>query len=125
MNFIYESLNSSTLGGCSNTICGSTNSSIIGGQSLTLTNKSNTILVPNLIVDQNISFNNVSGRATVSGNSTTVNTSYVKSTSVILVTPIAGAVDAWYVDNIVDGVSFDIVALSTGGNGDISWLIIN
>lgn len=125
LNFIYESLNSSTLGGCSNTICGSTNSSIIGGQSLTLTNKSNTILVPNLIVDQNISFNNVSGRATVSGNTVTVNTSYVKSTSVILVTPIAGAVDAWYIDNIVDGVSFDIVALSTGGNGDISWLIIN
>jgi hypothetical protein len=125
-NIIATSSNgSSILGGCNNILSFSCNSAIIGGSNLSLT-ASNTILVPNLKVNDDISFINVSGLQAVSGGGpVTISTSYIKTASKVFLTGMNGASDAWYVDNIVNGMSFDITALTTGGTGDVAWLIIN
>ena len=69
---------------------------------------------------------NISGLEPVSGGGpVTISSPYIKTTSKVFVTGMNGASDVWYVDNIVAGVSFDVTALSTGGTGDIAWLIIN
>jgi hypothetical protein len=68
----------------------------------------------------------ISGLKAVSGGGPyTITSPYIKTISKVFLTGMNGASDAWYVDNIVDGVSFDITALTTGGTGDVAWLIIN
>jgi hypothetical protein len=98
------------------------NSAIIGGGSLTL-NQSNTVLVPSLIVNNNISFTNVSGTATITaGTSVVVNNTSVAAGSKILVT--GNGNSTFYVTAIVAGTSFTINA-GILGTYTIYWLIIN
>jgi hypothetical protein len=69
---------------------------------------------------------NISGLQAVSGGGpVTISSFSIRTASKVFLTGMNGASDAWYVDNIVDGVSFDITALTTGGTGDVAWLIIN
>lgn len=68
------------------------------------------------------------GVAVFAGATVTVNNTLVKSTSVIMLTPMSPCVvgDIWYVTNIVPNVSFDIVSVNTLGVGTvIAWLLIN
>jgi hypothetical protein len=68
----------------------------------------------------------ISGLQAVSGGGpVTISSFSIRTASKVFLTGMNGASDAWYVDNIVDGVSFDITALTTGGTGDVAWLIIN
>jgi hypothetical protein len=117
------SIRSSIIGGSTNTIDDSRRSLILGGQNLTLTSEDDTVLVPNLIVDNNISFNNVAGTATITGGtSVVVNNTRVQAGSKILVTGDANT--TFFVTAIVAGTSFTINA-GTSGTYTISWLIIN
>jgi hypothetical protein len=131
---ITGSVNSVIIGGNSNTIGGNksfiisgdnnsisaTNSIIINGFGVGLT-QSNTTYIGGYI-----SLGDVSGLQAVSGGGpVTISTGLIKTTSKVFLTGMNGASDAWYVDNIIDGSSFDITALTTGGTGDVAWLILN
>jgi fibronectin-binding autotransporter adhesin len=114
----------SIIAGNNNTISGAlvNNSAIIGGSGLTL-NQGNTVLVPNLIVNNNITFTNVAGTATITaGTSVVVNNTSVAAGSKILVT--GNGNSTFYVTAIVAGTSFTINA-GTSGTYTIYWLIIN
>jgi hypothetical protein len=114
----------SIIAGSGNTISGAlvNNSAIIGGSGLTL-NQGNTVLVPNLIVNNNITFTNVSGTATITaGTSVVVNNTSVAAGSKILVT--GNGNSTFYVTAIVAGTSFTINA-GILGTYTIYWLIIN
>ncbi len=117
------SFRSSIIGGSTNTIDDSRRSLILGGQNLTLTAEDDTVLVPNLIVDNNISFNNVAGTATITAaTSVVVNNTRVQAGSKILITGSGNS--TFFVTAIVAGTSFTINA-GTSGTYTISWLIIN
>jgi hypothetical protein len=115
---------SSIIGGSGNSITTSNicNSVILGGNGLTL-NQSNTVLVPNLIVNNNITFTNVAGTATITaGTSVVVNNTSVAAGSKILIT--GNGNSTFYVTAIVAGTSFTINA-GILGTYTIYWLIIN
>ena len=113
----------SIISGYKNNIINSNNSVILGGNNLTLSSEDNTVLVPSLIVNDNISFTNVSGTATITaGVSITVNNTSVTAGSKILIT--GNGNSTFYVTNIVAATSFDINA-GILGTYTIYWLIIN
>lgn len=122
-NNINGSSRSAIIGGSYNSLVSSQRSIILGGTNLSLTSTNDTVLVPNLTINDDISFNNVSGTATItSGTSVTVNNTYVQAGSKILVT--GNGNSTFYVTSIVAGTSFNINA-GTSGTYTIYWLIIN
>jgi hypothetical protein len=121
-NKMYASDQSSIIGGAGASMSSSPNSVILGGSGLTLSGESGVVLVPNLKVNDDISFVNVSGTATIVGSTfIQVFNTYTTTSSKILLT--GSAAVPFYLTNITNGSFY--INTNTSGNYTIFYLIIN